>query len=481
MSRINTNVSSLIAVNTLNKNSSALQTSLQRLSTGYRINSGKDDPAGLIASESLRAEQQATSTAISNAQRADNIIGTAEGALGEVSNLLVSLQGLVGDAANKAGLSQDEKDADQLQVDSILSTINRISNSASFEGVKLLNGTFDYSTSGLSTTSAFTAVSINSAKVGTTTLSVSVSVVASAQTGQLNFLGASTGLNGAATVSIAGNTGTVQLSFASSTKSSAIVASINQFKDSTGVQATLSSDSKSVKLTSLGYGASQFLSVSSNNATALSTKDTTGVTTSTDYGRNATVTVNGSAVQSDGLTIKVVTANIEADLTLNSSVNTIGSSKTFGVTGGGATFSLGAQVNTANLASIGIGNVNTGSIGKTVSNGTLYTLADLGSGKAAAVNNGDTALAQNIVNTAIKNVAGLRGRLGAFQKNVLGSTINSLNVALENVSSSQSAIRDTDFATETANLTRNQILVQAAGSVLSQANQSPQSVLRLLG
>ena len=83
-----------------------------------------------------------------------------------MSNLLVSLQGLVGDAANKAGLSQDEKDANQLQVDSILSTINRISNSASFEGVKLLNGTFDYSTSGLSTTSAFTAVSINSAKVG---------------------------------------------------------------------------------------------------------------------------------------------------------------------------------------------------------------------------------------------------------------------------------------------------------------------------
>jgi flagellin len=308
-----------------------------------------------------------------------------------------------------------------------------------------------------------------------------VSVVASAQTGQLNFLGSSTGLNGAATVSLAGNTGTVQLSFASSTKSSAIVAAINQFKDSTGVEATLSSDSKSVKLTSLGYGANAFISVNSNNSTSFSTKDTSGITTTNDYGRNATVTVNGSAVQSDGLNLKVVTANLEADLTLNSAINTNGKSKTFGVTGGGATFSLGAQVNTANLASIGIGNVNTGSIGKTVNNGTLYSLADLGSGKAAAVNNGYTGLAQKIVNQAIKNVAGLRGRLGAFQKNVLGSTINSLNVALENVSSSQSAIRDTDFATETANLTRNQILVQAAGSVLSQANQSPQSVLRLLG
>jgi len=181
------------------------------------------------------------------------------------------------------------------------------------------------------------------------------------------------------------------------------------------------------------------------------------------------------------LNVKVVTANLEADLTLNASINTIGASKTFGITGGGATFSLGAQVNTANLASIGIGNLNTGSVGKVVSNGTLYTLADLGSGKAAAVNSGDTGLAQNIVTQAIKSVAALRGRLGAFQKNVLGSTINSLNVALENVSSSQSAIQDTDFATETSNLTRNQILVQAAGSVLQQANSAPQSVLRLLG
>src|SRR5205814_5328127 len=139
--------------------------------------------------------------------------------------------------------------------------------------------------------------------------------------------------------------------------------------------------------------------------------DTAGVTTGTEYGRNATVTVDGSAVQADGLTVKVVTANLEADLMLNSVVNTNGKSKTFGITGGGATFSLGAQVNTANTASIGIGNLNTGSVGKTVSNSVLYTLSDLGSGKTAAVNTGDTTLAQSIVNQAIQDVSVLRGRL----------------------------------------------------------------------
>ena len=482
MSRINTNVTSLIAVNNLNTNNRSLQTSLQRLSTGYRINSGKDDPAGLIASESLRAEQQATTTAIGNAQRADNIIGTAEGALSEVSNLLVSLQGLVGDAANKAGLSQDEKDADQLQVDSILSTINRISNSASFEGVKLLNGTYDYSTSGLGTTSAFTSIGINSAKVGAATLAVTVTVITSAQTGQLNFKGSSAGLNGAATLAVAGNKGTVQLSFASSTKSSAIVASLNQFKDSTGVQAVISSDNKSIKLISTDYGATQFVTVSSSNTTAYSTQNTAGISASTSYGRNATLTVNGTAAVSDGLNVKAVFGDLlDVDFTLNAGINTNGEKKTFGIKGGGATFSLGAQVNTANLASIGISSVNTASLGKFVQNGNLFTLSDLASGKTAAVNTGDANLAQSIVNQAIHDVSNLRGRLGAFQKNVLGSTINSLNVALENVSSSNSAIRDTDFATETSNLTRNQILVQAATSVLSQANQSPQTVLKLLG
>jgi flagellin len=482
MSRINTNVSSQIAVRVLNANNQGLQTSLQRLSTGYRINSGKDDPAGLIASESLRAEQQATTTAIANAQRADNIIGTAEGALSEVSNLLVSLQGLVGDAANKAGLSQDEKDADQLQVDSILSTINRISNSASFEGVKLLNGTYDYSTSGLGTTSAFTSININSAKVGSATLAVTVAVVTSAQTGQLNFLGSSNGLSGAATVSVAGNKGTVQLSFASSTKSSAIMASLNQFTDSTGVRAVMSGDDKSLKLISTDFGTTQFVSVSSSNATAFSTENSAGVSATTSYGRNAILTVNGTSAVSDGLTVKAVFGDLlDVSFKLNADINTNGMTKTFGITGGGATFSLGSQVSTANTASIGIASINTMSLGKFVQNGTVFTLSDLGSGKTAAVNTGDTNLAQQVVQQAVKDVAALRGRLGAFQKNVLGSTINSLNVALENVSSSNSAIRDTDFASETSNLTRNQILVQAATSVLSQANASPQSVLKLLG
>src|SRR5271170_4919692 len=164
MSVINTNVNSLIAQRSLAQNNANLNTSLQRLSTGLRINTGADDPAGLIASQSLQQEQTGIQTAINNASLAGNVIGTAEGGLNEVSSLLVQLQGLVGTAANSGGLSSDEVAADQLQADSILNTINRISQSTTFEGRQLLNGNLDYTTSSVNATN-IANVQVNSASV----------------------------------------------------------------------------------------------------------------------------------------------------------------------------------------------------------------------------------------------------------------------------------------------------------------------------
>jgi len=147
------------------------------------------------------------------------------------------------------------------------------------------------------------------------------------------------------------------------------------------------------------------------------------------------------------------------------------------VTGGGATFSLSPDVDLAGKASIGISAVTTGRLGS-VTNGRLSALA---SGGAANVVSGDILNGQQIVDDAIKSVSKLRGRLGSFQTNTIGATIRSLGVALENTSAAESQIRDTDFAAETASLTRNQILVQAATNVLGIANANPQNVLSLLG
>ena len=135
-----------------------------------------------------------------------------------------------------------------------------------------------------------------------------------------------------------------------------------------------------------------------------------------------------------------------------------------------------SKVTESDKASMGIASVSTGSLGDS----TNGFLSALGSGGTASLESDNLANAQKIVDKAIKQVSQLRGRLGAFQKFTIGSTINSLGVAFENVSASESAIRDTDFAEETANLTRSQILAQAATTVLAQANASPQAALSLL-
>src|SRR5207248_8312086 len=151
MARINTNVASLTAQRGLAKTQRTLNDTLQRLSTGLRINRGADDPAGLIASEGLRSEIAGINQAIDNSQRASNVISTAEGSLNEVASLLLNVKNLVVQAANSGALSSDEIAANQLQVDSAVQSITRISDTTTFAGLKLIDGSLDYITSGVHT------------------------------------------------------------------------------------------------------------------------------------------------------------------------------------------------------------------------------------------------------------------------------------------------------------------------------------------
>jgi len=144
MTRINTNVSSIIAQKTLARSNAQLQESLTRLSTGLRINVGKDDPAGLIASEVLRSDIISVQRAISNSERANQLIATADSALGQVSSLLNDVRGLVSEAANTGALSNAQIAANQLQIDSSLEAIDRIAQTTAFQGRRLLDGSLDF-------------------------------------------------------------------------------------------------------------------------------------------------------------------------------------------------------------------------------------------------------------------------------------------------------------------------------------------------
>jgi len=500
MSRINTNVSSLTAQRVLGQNNQSLGTSLARLSTGLRITRGKDDPAGLIASENLRAEKSAINAAIGNSERSDQVVNIAEGGLQEISSLLTELQGLLTTSANGAGLAESEKEANQLQIDSILQTIDRVAGATSFQGTKLLNGNFDYKVG--SVNAGVTDYEVRGAKFNGSTQAVNAIVTQSAQQGGLfmSFGGALdlTDADSAFTIEIAGSLGSRELQFSSGQTAAQIATAINAVSDVTGV--TASSNGTSVGLESEDFGSSEFVSVKVVDAAGqtagdgISTYDTdfgdvsdttvasTFVNASNgvrDDGQDIGGTINGLFATGKGKELSVNSDFLDVKFTTSTTASqTLGSLAAFTITGGGADFQLAADVNISGKVSIGIGDISTRKLGTS----DLGFLDDLASGKSFNVvdgNNLDTA--QDIVSEAISSVSSTRGRLGAFQKNVVGATIRSLGVALENTTAAESVIRDTDFAAETASLTRNQILVQASTNILSLANSQPQQVLSLLG
>lgn len=199
MTRINTNVSSLVAQGRLNKVNGDLQTSLTRLSTGLRINSGKDDPAGLIASESLRSDITSLNKAISNTKRASQIVATADSALGQVGSLLNNIRGLVVEAANSGALSDSEIAANQLQIDSSLEAINRIANTTSFQGRKLLDGSLDYLTQAGTNFANVSDLKIDQANLGSSgSLAVNVDITSAATQAQVAVDGVTTAVTGVA-------------------------------------------------------------------------------------------------------------------------------------------------------------------------------------------------------------------------------------------------------------------------------------------
>jgi flagellin len=500
MTRINTNVASLLGQRILGQQNKSLTQSLERLSTGLRINRGADDPAGLIASENLRSEKASISAAIGNAERADQVINIAEGGLQEINNLLLEVQSLVGQSANEAGLSQEEKEANQLQIDSILQTIDRVAASTSFQGSKLLNGTFDFTISGQN--AAVADFQINAAKLETgDQRQVNVLVTGSAQHAGLFLSAGAAALDLAAptssfTIEVAGSIGSREFSFASGTALTAVASAINTFTSITGVSADVSGTGISLKSTS--YGSAQFVSVdiandggqagsiyvlsSTDEDVARSGSGATAYSAVTnpirDAGQDVSAIINGIAATTKGTIATINTDFLDLSVELTAAgAQSAAAISAFTITGGGAKFNLGPNVDISNQASIGIGNVASRHLGGI---GIGY-LDDLGAGKLNNVIDGNIENAQSVVNQAIKSVSTLRGRLGAFQSNVIGATIRSLGVALENTSAAESSIRDTDFASETAALTRNQILVNASTNVLAIANQQPQSVLSLLG
>jgi flagellin len=269
---------------------------------------------------------------------------------------------------------------------------------------------------------------------------------------------------------LTGSKGTQVFSFDTGTTAAQVIAAINSASDATGV--TASATGSNLTLNSSDYGSEAAIDIDMISDTEGSF--TASLSGTHDTGADIVGKINGLTATGKGTTLSVNSGTLSMSITMNGATSIDGDETGFVIDGGGALFQLGADVTTGQQARIGIQSLNSSSLGGV--DGLLYTL---GSGEENALDT-DPTTAGLIVDEVITEVTSLRGRLGAFQKATLESNIAALTDAQENLTSAQSNIRDTDFAAESANLTRAQILVQSGTSVLSIANQNPQNVLSLL-
>ena len=483
MSRINTNIPALRAIRMLGRNQTDLNLRLERLSSGLQINRGRDDPAGLIASERLRFEMRGLQQAIENSSRANNVIATAEGALNETSALLLDLQSLVVSSANEAGLSVAEVNANQLQIDSILSSIDRIANNTAFAGRKLLDGSQGYHLSSIST-AAFSQVSVFSARMPQAGgRVVGVKVTQSAQTAGISFSGTNTtgtSTTSASTIELRGTLGSELISFGSGTTLSEIAAAVNTFTVTTGVSAVVSAvgvgiAASALLLNSTTFGSDAFVSIEPIGGNFISSAN--ALNEVRDVGQDAGVLIDGQPTSVRGLVADVRAGGLDARLYLTPLFGQTLSSASFNITGGGAVFQITPEINPNGQIFVGLNSVRTTQLG-TRAGGLLYSLR---SGLANDLASKNFSRAQAIVTEAISQVASHRGRLGNIQRNEIDPAINAQSITLENVTASESLIRDADMAVEISALTRAQILVQSTQRALQIANSIPNLVLSLLG
>ncbi len=451
-------------LNAMNQTSYQQQISMLRLTTGYRINSAADDPSGLVAISALNSDLVAVQAAYENGTRANAMLSVADGAVDEISDLVSDIYSLTVELANDSGLTDDEKAAKQLEIDQAIASIDNIVNTTTFNGQHLLNGTYAINTTGVDS-SKITDVDITSRPVGTNT-NLQLDVVSAAEQGQITFSGAGLGKHNPVTLEITGNLGSVQLSFAASTSIEEMASSINANTTSTGVQAVASNDV--LYMQSEEYGEDQFVTVHTISGSFHTTDDVT-----TDYGEDATVTINGQNAEVDGYNVTFNVNGVSGRLTLAESfVTTAGGSDSFTVTDGGATFSLSPSV--SNTATIGISSLSSAHLG----NGIVGYLSQITSGgEYNATDNATQAM--KIAREAVTQVARASANIGAFQSYTITSTQNALSDAETALSSAISSIRDTDYALEMANLTRQNALYQAQINSLSILSQQTSSLVNL--
>ncbi len=513
---INTNVASLTAQRNLGMSQSSLNTSIQRLSSGLRINSAKDDAAGLAISERFTSQIRGLNQAVRNANDGISLAQTAEGALASSGNILQRVRELAVQSANATNSASDRQ-ALNAEVNQLTSEMDRIAKTTDFNGRKLLDGSFTSAAFQVgananqtitATSSNFSTSAYGNYRVGGTAAtttggagdltlgSTAGAVVAQGKVGSSAITGSTLDINGAY--------GSQQITYAAGASAKDVAGLVNAQTEKTGVSATARTE---IGLGGLTAGGSYTLKLASDNASTnpVTVSFTVGAQLNNDGLSDAAKAINDAAAKT-GVTARVNDTGDGLVLT-NAAGNDIKvvndsiAANTIDLTNADGTALAGAGANIAGMAGAGAFGtddlVATGQI--TLDSSKSFSATDAAGGASGGFLLATTATAsqlqtvQNmdvstvdganrtlaIVDAALSAISGQRASYGALQAR-FESTVNNLQSTSENTSAARGRIVDADFAAETANLSRAQILQQAGTAMVAQANQLPQGVLALL-
>ena len=469
--QINSNINALSAYTSVSNIATQMSKSMGRLSSGLRISNASDDPAGLISAQLFQSQITSMDAATRNNTEAMNYSKTAESALGEMNTLLDDARGLAVASGNSATLTATQLAANQDQVNSIISSINRISSSVTYSGRKLLDGSAGVTTQ-ISNTSKVAGFSFGGTANSTTITQTGLVTINQTAAAAAALYTATALLTAGAAASGSISVNGVSFTVTAGTSGTSIASMLNAASGQTGVTASFTAGNQLI-FTQTQTGTNRSINFVDTSGAVSSAANTTSSVTGTDA--TATVTMGGQSVLytggragADGLSLSDSNGN---KLTITTGGNAVNTQLMGQVIAQDSSFQIGFLAgSTANLA---LRNMSANQLGSGVVAGTTVNNIDITT-SAGAQN------ALSVLDKAIDEVSQMRGRIGNFQRNVLDTNNRTLANMKQNLSNSMSSIQDLDVASEMTNYTKLQVMQQAGMAMLGQANSSTQSVLSLL-
>ncbi|HEB49732.1 MAG TPA: flagellin [Desulfobulbus sp.] len=490
---INTNVASLNAQRNLGKTQNALSRSMQRLSSGLRINSAKDDAAGLAISDRMTSQIRGLNQAVRNANDGISLAQTAEGAMQESTNILQRMRELSVQAANASNSAAD-RSALQAEVNQLQSEMDRIANTTTFNGLKILDGSFSAQKFQIGANANETiSVSIDSMAASDLgrAATTATNTTANQGTGSATAAASSLPTNNtiaAQTLTVAGSEGTATVGVAAGDSAYTVATKINSVTSSTGVEATAYNEAS---ITAVSSDGTVQMTLGSGGTTAtISASVTTGDLSNLVDAINKVTGTTGISAELDDGNVKLIQSEGKdidiADFTHSVSgetmtVTTLDSDTTDLTDGSTDSTTVAGRVEFSSTESFSVRSDVANSAGSILNVGAdtfVNSDTDYVSGIDISTQSGAQS-AIDVIDKALGKIDSQRGNLGAIQ-NRFESTIANLQNISENISAARSRILDADIAQETSNMTKQNILQQAGISILAQANQAPQMALSLL-